>query len=179
MPIWLSSNSDLRKLAHRKYVSQDLARKGVKHPRELICNPLARLLLGLTIEGWWAPFLFRAKPFTQIQWRAELARPRLLADFEAQLRKIGKWEGLPKRADFKTESLFAAALERHCDLEPGSVLEGRVGWITLKPEAGLWLTRGEVEAKLSCLRTVIKYAAAYDPSLKFGFIGNEKIASEQ
>ena len=114
-----------------------------------------------------------------MDWVVEQRRPQMLADSEAELRKLGKWEGLPQRADFETDSLFAMALESHCDQEPGSLLEGRDGWITLKPEAGLGLTHDEFKAKLSCLFSAINYATAYDPSLKFGFIGNGKFRESE
>lgn len=107
---------------------------------------------------------------------AEAFRPQLVASAEAELSKRGLLRGFPRRADFANDTLFAEALEEHCGLPKGEAIRplGDVLAILPPPEA-LRDFKTSLE-RYSCLMSAIRLASARGEG-KFGFIGNEFVAS--
>lgn len=53
---------------------------------------------------------------------AELFRPQVMANAEAELKKLGLWESFPRREDYADLADFARALEAHAGFTPGTTL---------------------------------------------------------
>lgn len=101
-------------------------------------------------------------------------RKEMFAEAEKGLRARGLWEGLPRRADFMSNALFAVALERHCGFAPGSILKAAGEEITVLPQA---FEKAQYE-KVAGLMAAITYTTAGSPSAKFGFVGNEAFTKD-
>lgn len=102
---------------------------------------------------------------------AEALRPKMLADARAALEKRGILADFPERSKFRSDKLFAEALERQCGMKPGSFfVESQWGLIG-KPKLGRQSKR-ELD-KMSCLMAAIMYVSAKGEKFEFGFIGNE------
>lgn len=106
----------------------------------------------------------------------EASKPKILADAQAELERRGVLDGFPERSKFRSDKLFAEALERQCDMEPGSFfVQSQWGLIGQPSKDRLSKTDAD---RMSCLMAAIAFVSAKDEDFKFSFIGNEAVAPE-
>ncbi|MDQ0839237.1 hypothetical protein [Sphingomonas faeni] len=97
----------------------------------------------------------------------EIEMPGKLAAARAKLEKYGVLANFPERRNFISDELFAAALERQCGLEVGSVFLKTRSGLTFHPSVDV----KEKEQCLDCVVDVIMYVAAKGEVFKCGFSG--------
>ncbi len=105
---------------------------------------------------------------------SELARPEMMVMYEGRLKETGLWEGFPDREDFGSLKEYAEALEVHAGIKPGSALRVSGDGILFDPPSAS-NNYADFAERYSNLLSVVAYAAIRD-RVKFGFIGNEKVA---
>ena len=101
--------------------------------------------------------------------------PRLLADARTALEKRGILDGFPERSNYGSDKLFAEALERQCGMEPGSFFVQSQWGLIGQPKRD-HLRKADEESRV-CMMTAIMYVTARGEDFKFGFVGNEAVAS--
>lgn len=105
---------------------------------------------------------------------SELARREMTAMYEGRLKEAGLWEGLPGREDFRSLEEYAEALEVHAGITPGSALRVSGDGILFDPPSASQ-NYADFAVRYSNLLSVVAYASTKD-RVKFGFIGNERVA---
>jgi hypothetical protein len=105
--------------------------------------------------------------------RAELARPQMMAELEARLKERGLWEGFPNRQSFATDDEYAWALEAHGGHAPGSALKVSSFGVTLDPKLDD-LDIASFNERYGDLLAIILYVSVRD-GFSIGFIGNETV----
>ena len=105
---------------------------------------------------------------------AELFRPQVMADAEAELKKLSLWESFPRREEYADLADFARALEAHAGFAPGTILRAEADTqIAVDPVDRNLLIQMDYE-RLGTLLVVLKFASARD-GFSIGFIGNDKV----
>lgn len=104
----------------------------------------------------------------------ELFRPRMVADAKAAVTKLGLLDGFPQRSNYVDLRNCAIALERHCGLMAGSVLQVSSDALTFDPSCKTG-PRAFMKRYAKILAAAM-YATAIGDLEKLGFIGNEAIA---
>ncbi|WP_420605183.1 hypothetical protein [Novosphingopyxis sp.] len=99
----------------------------------------------------------------------ELIRPVILQSAEKELRKLKLLKSFPNRADYEDDLQFAKALERLCDVEPGSALKKFHGKIALMPDRELSFQA--FNSKYGCLMAALQFASARN-EIDYVFVGN-------
>ncbi len=107
----------------------------------------------------------------------EAARPAMLADARAELKKYGVSDNIPDRSTFKSDKAFTEALERHCGLAPGSVFKQGTAGVIAQPR--LEYRNKAEENRVSCVIAALIYVTARGDDVKLGFIGNEALAEDR
>ena len=105
---------------------------------------------------------------------SELARPQMMVMYESRLKEAGLWEGFPGREDFRSLEEYAKALELHAGMKPGSALRVSGDGILFDPPSAS-PDFADFAERYSNLLSVVSYASTRD-RVKFGFIGNERVA---
>ncbi len=100
-------------------------------------------------------------------------RPQMLAEATGAVTRLGLIEGFPKRADYEDLGGYAAALEQHRGLKPGSVL--RVMSKTLAFDPPRESDGMTFVARYEKLLAAMAYATATGDLESFSFIGNESV----
>lgn len=109
------------------------------------------------------------------KWVFEALKPKMLAEARAELEKRGVLDGFPERSNFGSDTLFAEALERHCGITPRSFFVESQSGLTVRPNMG-HQSKAQQD-RMSCLWAAIMYVNAKGEDFKFGFVGNEAVAS--
>lgn len=105
---------------------------------------------------------------------AELFRPQVMANAEAELKKLGLWESFPRREDYADLADFARALEAHAGFTPGTTLRAEADTqIAVDPVDRNLLIQMDYK-RLATLLVVLKFASGRD-GFSIGFIGNDKV----
>ncbi|MCX7284598.1 MAG: hypothetical protein NTX28_11250 [Novosphingobium sp.] len=107
---------------------------------------------------------------------AEAFRPQMVTSAEDALAKRGLLSGFPRRADFASDALFAEALEEHCGLPKGEAIRPFGGVLAFQPPPEAMRDFKTAIERYSCLLSAIQLASARGEG-KFGFVGNEAMAS--
>jgi hypothetical protein len=115
----------------------------------------------------------RAMDAAFLDFRAELARPQMMAELEARLKERGLWEGFPNRQSFATDGDYARALEAHGGHAPGSALKVSSFGVTFEPEPDEQ-DFASFNERYGDLLAIILYVSVRD-GFSIGFIGNEKV----
>jgi len=103
----------------------------------------------------------------------ELFRPQVLADAEAELKKLGLWDGFPTRDGYSNLADYTRALEAHAGHSPGTMLRAEGSdRVALDPTDRDLFTATDFE-RLAVLLTVLKFASARE-GFAIGFVGNDK-----
>lgn len=106
---------------------------------------------------------------------SEALRPQIIASAETALAELGLLKGLPRRADFASDTLFAAALEEHCGLTKGEVIRPFGGMLVLQPPIDSHPDFASAAKRYACLLSAMTLAGARG-DIKFGFVGNQAVA---
>jgi hypothetical protein len=111
---------------------------------------------------------------------SELVRPQMLEEARAELAHRGLLEGFPERTNFANDDEFAEALEKHCSIEPKSVLGRSEFGLTILPEAlALGRLSDEQWDRMTCLMAALRYVSARQDDFKIVLIGNEKFRGSE
>lgn len=105
----------------------------------------------------------------------ELLRPLALKTAEEELAKLGRLKGFPSRTAFESDGLFAAALEVHCGLKPGTAIRPVGGSLAFEPPKEDLGDAKKFIKKYSCLLAALSFVGAKG-EMKVGFIGNAAVA---
>ncbi len=103
---------------------------------------------------------------------AEAYRPQMIASAESELAKRGLLKGFPRRVDFASDALFAEALEEHCGLVKGEVIQPFGDKLVVQPPPEALRDFKATMERYSCLYSAIQLASARGEG-KFGFVGNQ------
>lgn len=106
----------------------------------------------------------------------EALRPQLIESAEAALAKRGLLKGLPRRADFASDTLFAEAMEDHCGLAKGEALQTLGDSLVFQPVPDPRRDFQAAMKRYSCLLAAMQLAVTRG-EVKFGFVGNEAVAA--
>ena len=104
---------------------------------------------------------------------SDVAIERLKDSARDRLRAAGLLEGAPTLASTGSLEALAPAMEKHCGLAPGSVIEVRTNVLSFE---GAGLTTAPYE-QLACLLAVLQLAGV--PGTKYGFVGNDKYVTPE
>ena len=109
-----------------------------------------------------------------MEFASELARPEMTEMYASRLKEAGLWKGFPDREDFRSLEEYAKALEVHAGMKPGSALRVSGDGILFDPPFAS-PTFADFAESYSNLLSLVAYASTRD-RVKFGFIGNERVA---
>ena len=106
----------------------------------------------------------------------EELRPKIIADAEVALSRLGLLRWFPRRENFASDALFAEALEEHCGIPTGKAIRPFKGTLALQPPLEDGRDGRLSMESYSCLVLAIMLVNARD-EMKISLIGNEAVAS--
>ncbi|MBU6268939.1 MAG: hypothetical protein KGN34_15430 [Sphingomonadales bacterium] len=107
-------------------------------------------------------------------YEADLLRPLARQAAEAELAKLGRLESFPSRISFETDATFAAAIESHCGLKPGTAIRPDAGRLVFQPPSEDMGDVRKFQEKYSCLLAALALVGAKG-EMQVGFFGNEAL----